>query len=116
MASSSNTGATQPPRSNPPRRSSSGAPSPCMTPSRVINVTVASFMVLAPFSLVGTDRLVDLGLFPPVADARRAVEHGGEILEQLEPIVERAALDQVEGDVGIPVEDALFPGGARDDR
>src|SRR5918996_2618892 len=119
MASLSNTGATHPPRSNPPRRSSSGPPSPCITRSTVTIVMVVSFMVPAPFSLVrssfGRIGRVDLGLLRPVADARRAIEHGGDVLEQLEPIVERAALDQVEGDVRIPVEDALLPGGACDD-
>src|ERR671925_1434352 len=51
MASLSNTGVTHPPRSNPPLRSSSGAPSPCMTPSTETIVMVVSFMVGAPFSL-----------------------------------------------------------------
>src|ERR671930_425152 len=51
MPSSSNTGVTHPPRSNPPLRSSSGAPSPCITPSTVTIVTVVSFMVAAPLSL-----------------------------------------------------------------
>jgi hypothetical protein len=40
----------------------------------------------------------------------RPIEKGGDVLEQLEPIVERAALDQLEGDVRIPIEDALLPG------
>src|SRR6266511_129978 len=35
---------THPPRSNPPLRSSSGPPSPCITPSTVTIVTVVSFM------------------------------------------------------------------------
>src|ERR687891_2749350 len=50
-----------------------------------------------------------------IADAGRPIEHPGNVLEQLEPAVERAALDQVEGDVGIPVEDAVLPGGTGDD-
>src|SRR5207248_10149027 len=37
--------------SNPPLRSSSGPPSPCITPSTVTIVRVVSFMVAAPFSL-----------------------------------------------------------------
>src|SRR5215210_6080288 len=41
-----------PPRSNPPQRSSSGPPSPCITPSTETFVLVVSFMVGAPFSLV----------------------------------------------------------------
>src|SRR5215207_7468076 len=41
-----------PPRSNPPLRSSSGPPSPCITPSTETLVLVVSFMVGAPFSLV----------------------------------------------------------------
>src|ERR671919_1644995 len=81
---------------------------------------VVSFMVPAPFWLVRSPFVrigcADLGLFRPVTDARRAIEHGGDVLEQLEPTGESAALDQVEGDVGIPVEDALLPGGTRDDR
>src|SRR6266508_5854816 len=40
-----------PPRSNPPLRSSSGAPSPCITPSTETCVTVVSFMG-SPFLLV----------------------------------------------------------------
>ena len=52
MASSSAYGVTHPPRSNPPLRSSSGPPSPCITPSTVTIVVVVSFMVAAPFSLV----------------------------------------------------------------
>src|SRR3712207_4277248 len=41
-----------PPRSKPPLRSSSGPPSPCITPSTETLVLVVSFMVGAPFSLV----------------------------------------------------------------
>src|SRR5205823_3113954 len=37
-------GGAHPPRSNPPLRSSSAPPSPCITPSRVTCVTVVSFM------------------------------------------------------------------------
>src|SRR2546423_1001211 len=44
MASLSNTDATHPPRSNPPLRSSSAPPSPCITPSTVTIVMVVSFM------------------------------------------------------------------------
>jgi hypothetical protein len=39
------------------------------------------------------------------AVARRPIEHPGNVLEQLEPAVEPEPLDQVERDVGIPVED-----------
>jgi hypothetical protein len=53
MASLSAYGVTHPPRSNPPLRSSSGPPSPCITPSTVTIVVVVSFMVSDPFSLVG---------------------------------------------------------------
>src|SRR6478609_7784977 len=42
--SSSTNGTTQPPCSNPPVRSSSGPPGPCMTPSRLRNVCKVSFM------------------------------------------------------------------------
>src|ERR687895_21721 len=55
MASWSNRGATHPPRSTPPLRSSSGPPSPCITPSTVTIVVVVSFIVgslLVDFSLV----------------------------------------------------------------
>src|SRR2546429_371368 len=41
-----------PPRSNPPLRSSSGPPRPCITPSTETFVVVVSFMVAGPFSLV----------------------------------------------------------------
>src|SRR3712207_2775614 len=41
-----------PPRSNPSLRSSSGPPSPCITPSTETFVLVVSFMVAVPFSLV----------------------------------------------------------------
>src|SRR5215211_2762027 len=51
MASSSNEWVTHPPRSNPPLRSSSGPPSPCITPSTVTIVVVVSFMIAVPFSL-----------------------------------------------------------------
>src|SRR5436305_5061862 len=52
MASLSAYGVTHPPRSNPPLRSSSGPPSPCITPSTVTIVMVVSFMIAVPFSLV----------------------------------------------------------------
>src|SRR5438874_3721771 len=48
MASLSAYGATHPPRSNPPLRSSSAPPSPCITPSTVTIVMVVSFMVAVP--------------------------------------------------------------------
>src|SRR5215218_1197781 len=51
MASLSNEWVTHPPRSNPPLRSSSGPPSPCITPSTVTIVVVVSFMIAVPFSL-----------------------------------------------------------------
>src|SRR6266542_4439213 len=41
-----------PPRSNPPLRSSSGPPRPCITPSTETFVVVVSFMVAGPFSFV----------------------------------------------------------------
>src|SRR3954447_7692793 len=47
--------------------------------------------------------------------AGRPVEHCRDVLEQLQRVAERAALDQLEGDVGIPVEDPAPPGGAGDD-
>src|SRR5215216_6780890 len=51
-ASLSHSGACHPPRSNPPLRSSSGPPSPCITPSTVTMVVVVSFKIAVPF-LVG---------------------------------------------------------------
>src|SRR5215216_506512 len=51
MASLSNEWVTHPPRSNPPLRSSSGPPSPCITPSTVTIVVVVSFTIAVPFSL-----------------------------------------------------------------
>src|SRR5215208_4031664 len=53
MASLSNEWVTHPPRSNPPRRSSSGPPSPCITPSTVTIVMVVSFMIAVPLLLWG---------------------------------------------------------------
>jgi ribosomal protein S18 acetylase RimI-like enzyme len=44
-------GKAHPPRSNPPLRSSSGPPSPCITPSTETFVMVVSFMVAVPFWL-----------------------------------------------------------------
>src|SRR5687767_6081147 len=41
-----------PPRSNPPLRSSSAPPSPCITPSTETFVLVVSFMAAVPFSRV----------------------------------------------------------------
>ena len=46
--SSSPNGAVHPPRSNPPRRSSSGPPGPWYTPSTVSIIVAVSFMVIAP--------------------------------------------------------------------
>src|SRR5436189_3087095 len=51
MLSLSAYGVTHPPRSNPPLRSSSAPPSPCITPSTVTIVRVVSFMVAVPFPL-----------------------------------------------------------------
>src|SRR4029453_1157566 len=51
MAWLSNEWVTHPPRSNPPLRSSSGPPSPCITPSTETIVMVVSFMIGVPFSL-----------------------------------------------------------------
>src|SRR5580704_5030319 len=39
-----------PPRSNPPLRSSSDPPSPCITPSTETFVVIVSFMIVVPFS------------------------------------------------------------------
>src|SRR5215213_9873317 len=44
-----------PPRSNPPLRSSSGPPSPCITPSTETFMLTVSFMVMVPFSSEGSD-------------------------------------------------------------
>ena len=45
-----------------------------------------------------------------------ALEHPGDVLEQLEPAVERAAADQLERDVGISVVDAVVARAPGDDR
>src|SRR4029078_12333118 len=50
MVSSSAYGVTHPPRSNPPLRSSSAPPRPCITPSTVKLVVVVSFMRAVPLS------------------------------------------------------------------
>ena len=50
MASLSNSGLAQPPRSNPPLRFSSGPPFPCTTPSTETCVMVVSFMIAVPFA------------------------------------------------------------------
>src|SRR6266540_768374 len=68
MASLSNSGVTHPPRSKPPLRSSSGAPSPCITPSTVTMVTVVSFIVAGPFSL----GLVVVRLYRTAAPSHRS--------------------------------------------
>src|SRR5215213_3164299 len=47
---------------------------------------------------------------------RRTVEHGGHVLQQLEPPFEGAALDQVEPDVGISVIDPILAGRTGHDR
>src|ERR687897_2973739 len=49
-ADAAKSGRAHPPRSNPPLRSSSGPPRPCITPSTETFVLVVSFMV--PFSRV----------------------------------------------------------------
>src|SRR5437762_6135936 len=82
--SSSNRGATHPPRSNPPLRSSSGPPGPCITPSTDTNVVTVSFISSTP------------GPPPSAGDAIRDV--GGERRLQdahgLEGEVLREALEQ----------------------
>lgn len=55
--------------------------------------------------------------FAPTTCPRRvAIEHCGNVLEQLESTVECAAVDQVERDVGILVENAVSSRGAGDHR
>src|SRR6266487_5404559 len=82
MPSLSAYGVTHPPRSNPPLRSSSGPPSPCITPSAVTIVMLVSFMIV-PLSLVGRrsvrpDRGADLIGRSRVrpADHSKLPEHG----------------------------------------
>jgi hypothetical protein len=45
-------GASHPPRSNPPRRSSSGPPGPWYTPSTVRNIIAVSFMVISSLRVI----------------------------------------------------------------
>jgi hypothetical protein len=42
----------------------------------------------------------------------RPIEHRRNLLEQLKPAVEGAVVDQVEGNVGIAIEEALLSGRA----
>jgi hypothetical protein len=51
-----------------------------------------------------------------VLGSHRPVEHRRNVLEQLEPTVERTAFDQVESDVWISLEETVLPSGAGDDR
>jgi hypothetical protein len=53
--SSSKCGTSQPPRSNPPLRSSSGPPGPCMTPSTDRNVVSVTCIIVLPLRFVPTD-------------------------------------------------------------
>src|SRR5439155_13032704 len=46
--------------------------------------------------------------------ARWTGEHRGDVLEQLESAVERSAGNHLEGDIGIPVVDAVAAGAPRD--
>src|SRR5215204_7743148 len=71
MALLSNECVTHPPRSNPPLRSSSGAPSPCITPSTVTIVVVVSFTVAAPFSSAWSARRVYSTYPTPSSDDHR---------------------------------------------
>src|SRR5712692_1235371 len=59
-----------PPRSNPPLRSSSDPPSPCITPSTETFVVIVSFMIVVPFSF----SLVPLGR-PSWAASHPCYEH-----------------------------------------
>jgi len=60
MASLSNSGVTHPPRSNPPLRSSSGPPSPCITPSTETIVVTVNFMWVRPPERAETLRSSDV--------------------------------------------------------
>src|SRR5262245_40020125 len=89
-----------PPRSNPPRRSSSGPPSPCITPSTETFMLTVSFMAAAPFASVlsfGCCRSVRRSLPAPtgpgrilgqdrvdLADGLLQAPHGGEPLHRLD--------------------------------
>ena len=98
--SSSAYAAVHPPRSNPPRRSSSGPPGPWYTPSRVSIIDAVSFMVIAP-SLgsmmtpgppcnAGGSRLHGLG----IAAAGRA-EYGRRMIGT-EPVELRALVERLD--------------------
>ena len=47
--------------------------------------------------------------------ARRGIENSGDVLEKLQPAVKGAVLHQIEGDVGVSVEDPVAAGGTGDD-
>ena len=100
MPSLSTYGVTHPPRSNPPLRSSSGPPRPCITPSTETMVVVVSFMVAVPFSLVSQRRLIAF-LGEDRVDLAEGLRqaflraHGGELLHRLDG--RKLALDRHPG-------------------
>src|SRR5215208_3437484 len=85
-----------PPRSNPPLRSSSGPPSPCITPSTETFVLVVSFMVAFPFPSVWSCPS------PRPAGRSRLREVFGETLQHLGPALPSAVAFRAGGDALVP--------------
>src|SRR6266536_3790621 len=76
--SSSKKGACQPPYSNPPSRSSSGAPGPCRTPSNDVNIlTTSSPMTSSSMAVTSS------GLTTRQPETYRPTEEGGRRLPRL---------------------------------
>src|SRR5665213_1245426 len=78
----------------------------CLTPSLPVRSYPKSTgrHLGAPRCVVSARLLVAAGL---ATHAGRACEHRRNVLKQLEPPIQGAVGDQIKGDVGIPLEDAL---------
>src|SRR5215212_3388162 len=85
-----------PPRSKLPLRSSSGPPSPCITPSTETFVLVVSFMVAFPFPSVWSCPS------PRPAGRSRLREVFGETLQHLGPALPSALAFRARGDALVP--------------
>src|SRR5207249_1460399 len=96
MASLSNTDATHPPRSNPPLRSSSAPPSPCITPSTVTCVTVVSFMVQ---SLLANERESVRSTIPRQDERRNLTTASGLAVEPICAVLSRPIRVQSAGGI-----------------
>src|SRR5215203_3208171 len=87
-----------PPRSNPPLRSSSGPPSPCITPATETFVLVVSFMVAVPFSLVWSCPSPR----PAGRGRSRLREVFGETVQDFGPALPSAVAVRARGDTLVP--------------